>query len=45
MKVHSTGIKDLCVLEASFSSDKRGSFSRIFCANELSHVIDERKIV
>lgn len=45
MKIHSTPIADLIVVESEAFRDSRGAFSRMFCEEELSSVIAPRKIV
>ena len=45
MIVHTTPIPGLCVVKLTPQTDERGEFTRIFCANELSELIGDRKIV
>jgi len=45
MKIHPTPIADLVVAEGQAFKDERGAFARLFCEQELSSVIGQRKIV
>jgi dTDP-4-dehydrorhamnose 3,5-epimerase len=45
MIIHPTPIADLVVAESKAFKDERGAFARLFCEQELSSVIGERKIV
>jgi dTDP-4-dehydrorhamnose 3,5-epimerase len=45
MKLLSTGIKGLSIVETNLLSDHRGVFSRVFCERELAEAIGGRKIV
>lgn len=45
MKIHPTPIADLVVAESQALKDKRGAFARLFCEQELSSIIGDRKIV
>lgn len=45
MKVHSTPIIDLVVVETNVFSDERGTFSRLFCEKEFLQIFAHRKIV
>lgn len=45
MKIHPTPIADLVVAESQAFKDERGAFARLFCLQELSVVIGQRKIV
>jgi dTDP-4-dehydrorhamnose 3,5-epimerase len=45
MIIHSTPITDLLVAESKAFKDDRGAFARLFCEQELSSVIGQRKIV
>ena len=45
MKILPTEIEGVFIVEAKLLSDKRGSFSRLFCEQELGDVLDGRKIV
>ncbi len=45
MKIRTTGINGVCVLENNTFSDQRGSFSRLFCDRELSSILNQRQIV
>jgi dTDP-4-dehydrorhamnose 3,5-epimerase len=45
MIIHSTPITDLFVAESKAFKDERGAFARLFCEQELSSVIGQRKIV
>src|SRR5688572_806946 len=45
MKITSTPIPGLSVLELSPFADNRGSFARLFCARELSEIVAPRCIV
>ncbi len=45
MIIHPTPIADLVVAESKAFKDDRGAFARLFCEQELSSVLGERKIV
>jgi dTDP-4-dehydrorhamnose 3,5-epimerase len=45
MKIQPTPIPDLMIAESRSFNDERGAFSRLFCQQELSKVIDHRRIV
>ena len=45
MKIFQTSIAGVAVLETIPFTDERGSFSRIYCENELAEVIGSRHIV
>jgi dTDP-4-dehydrorhamnose 3,5-epimerase len=45
MIIHPTPMADLVVAESKAFNDKRGAFARLFCEQELSPVIGQRKIV
>jgi dTDP-4-dehydrorhamnose 3,5-epimerase len=45
MKIHSTPIIDLVVVETKVFSDERGAFSRLLCEQELLQIFTHRKIV
>ena len=45
MKIMKTPIAGVVVVEASPFVDKRGSFSRLYCEDELSDIIGSRRIV
>ena len=45
MKIMTTPINGVLVIESERFSDQRGSFSRLFCDQELGLVLDNRKIV
>ena len=45
MKIHPTPIDDLVVAESKPFKDERGAFARLFCEQELSSLIGQRKIV
>jgi dTDP-4-dehydrorhamnose 3,5-epimerase len=45
MKIHPTPIADLVVAESGALQDQRGAFARLYCEQELSPVIGQRKIV
>lgn len=45
MKILSTPIHNLLIIEGSTFQDKRGTFSRIFCEKELEPIVNGRKIV
>lgn len=45
LKITDTKISGLHVVEGAPVVDARGSFSRLFCAEELSGILDGRKIV
>ncbi|RCV90917.1 dTDP-4-dehydrorhamnose 3,5-epimerase [Billgrantia montanilacus] len=45
MKINTTPISDLMVIESTPHTDLRGAFARLFCDNELAPVIGRRRIV
>ena len=45
MIIHPTPIVDLVMAESKAFKDERGAFARLFCQQELSSVIGQRKIV
>jgi len=45
MKITSTDISGLLIVENSPFSDHRGTFTRLFCADELEAIIGTRRIV
>jgi dTDP-4-dehydrorhamnose 3,5-epimerase len=45
MMPKNTSLNGLQIITSKLKSDKRGSFSRLFCAHELANAIGERKIV
>ena len=45
MIIHPITIADLVVAESKPFNDERGSFARLFCEQELSSIIGDRKIV
>lgn len=45
MKVNSTGIDGVAVVETTPYADHRGSFARLYCERELGEVIGGRRIV
>ena len=45
MKIISTDISGLVLVETTPYADHRGEFSRLFCEKELKEIIGERKIV
>ena len=45
MIVHTTPLPGLCVVELTPHKDERGEFARIFCENELSAFIGNRRII
>ena len=45
MKIYPTPIADLVIAESHAFKDNRGIFARLFCQQELSSVIGDRKIV
>lgn len=45
MKIDSTEIQGVNIIELSPVSDHRGAFARLFCEKELASVIDDRRIV
>jgi dTDP-4-dehydrorhamnose 3,5-epimerase len=45
MTIHPTPIPDLMVAESKAFKDDRGAFARLFCEQELSSVLEGRKIV
>ena len=45
MKILPTPMADLVVAESKAFKDERGAFARLFCEQELSSVIGQRKIV
>src|SRR5437867_4361581 len=44
MKIRSTAIDGVTVVESNPFTDSRGTFTRLFCANELSEIIGSRLI-
>jgi dTDP-4-dehydrorhamnose 3,5-epimerase len=44
MKVNPTNLSELYIVDTNRQLDERGSFSRLFCHNELSPLLEERKI-
>ena len=45
MKIYPTPIVDLVVAESKHFKDERGAFTRLFCEQELSSLIGQRKIM
>lgn len=45
MNIEKTDLPGAYVIETNKIEDSRGSFSRLFCYNELSDILGERKIV
>jgi dTDP-4-dehydrorhamnose 3,5-epimerase len=45
MKIRPTGIEGVVVVEGESRPDSRGSFARLFCAEELASVVGRRSIV
>ena len=45
MNVSVTPLQGVAVVETVFHRDERGSFGRLFCANELADIVGLRKIV
>lgn len=45
MNIYPTPIADLMVAESKAFKDERGAFTRLFCEQELSSVIDRKKIL
>jgi dTDP-4-dehydrorhamnose 3,5-epimerase len=45
MKIHSTPLTGLCVVETTPHTDNRGQFARLYCESELNNLIGARKIV
>ena len=45
MKISQTPISGLMVVETESRSDQRGTFTRLYCQNELQEIIGSRKIV
>ena len=45
MKIHSTFIAGVVVVETTLLADHRGSFARLFCEHKLAKVLGERRIV
>lgn len=45
MKIRHTALSGTVVAECSPVTDERGSFSRLYCAHELTNVIGDRRIV
>ncbi len=45
MKIHSTPIHGVKVVESSRNTDHRGGFGRLYCERELESVIGNRRIV
>ena len=44
LAICSTSLRDLKVIESASDSDERGSFARLFCADELSHLLGHNQI-
>jgi dTDP-4-dehydrorhamnose 3,5-epimerase len=45
MKISSTPLAEVAVVETTPKNDHRGAFARLFCAQELSSIIGQRRIV
>lgn len=45
MKIHRTPIAGLVLVEPTFQTDERGSFTRLYCEDELGELVGERQIV
>jgi dTDP-4-dehydrorhamnose 3,5-epimerase len=45
MKIISTAIPDVTIVESSIYNDHRGRFARLFCDEELSNILGHRHIV
>ncbi len=45
MKIHETPIGGLVLVEPTHQTDERGSFSRLYCQEELREIVGERQIV
>ena len=45
MKVHTTALRNVMVVDTTPVADARGAFSRLFCERELAVVIGDRRIV
>jgi dTDP-4-dehydrorhamnose 3,5-epimerase len=45
MKIRSTPLANVAVVETTPQRDQRGVFARLFCAQELSSIIGQRRIV
>ncbi len=45
MKVHATALSGVMMVETFPFVDHRGAFSRLYCENELSEILGERRIV
>src|SRR5262249_11846320 len=45
MNVHLTDVEGVLVVEHAPVSDARGVFTRLFCADDLSNVLGDRRIV
>jgi len=44
MNVNTTPLEGVCLVETIASSDHRGSFSRLFCTDELTAIVAHRQI-
>jgi dTDP-4-dehydrorhamnose 3,5-epimerase len=44
VRIHSTALAGVCVVETSTRLDHRGSFTRLFCADELANAFGARQI-
>ena len=44
MKIHQTPIAGLILAESAPRIDERGSFTRLYCENELGEIVGARKI-
>ena len=45
MKIRTTAIRGVAVVETSAFTDERGVFTRLFCANEFGDIIGSRRIL
>ncbi len=45
MKIHTTVLSGLVVIDSELFSDHRGSFTRLFCSRELASVLGARQVV
>jgi dTDP-4-dehydrorhamnose 3,5-epimerase len=45
LKIHSTSIQGITVVETRFHADLRGTFGRLYCEQELATVLGNRRIV
>jgi dTDP-4-dehydrorhamnose 3,5-epimerase len=45
MKILGTPIADLILVESKFQTDERGSFTRLYCQEELGELVGKRQIV